>query len=384
MRVIDSLKKEELLKVAKQLNLLVPNTILKADLKSLIESHLTKRDTFKYIYPKAPLIYVIGDLHGDLEATIKSLKLANVIDKSIPNNTKDINKINWKGGTKVVVQLGDQIDRVRPAELINDLCPEHDSELIEDEGSDLKIMLLFSKLATQSAQVGGAVYSIIGNHELMNVDGDFRYVSPKEFREFGNYFKEKRSSDASVPYGFKSRTKAFKPGGALSKHMAQKRYSVLVIGSWLFVHGGITPEIAKNFLLKDINMNVRKWLNGAKDAKTNAYIQSIYHNDDESYSPFWTREFSDLETWNPGYHTKKFNQTIDLLNRNNKLKIKGMVVGHSPQFYYNKGLNCDCDQRLWRVDVGMSKAFGGECEPSRKVQVLMIKNDAEFLILREN
>ena len=61
-----------------------------------------------------------------------------------------------------------------------------------------------------------------------------------------------------------------------------------------------------------------------------------------------------------------------------------MVVGHSPQFMYNKPLNSSCNNCIWRVDVGMSKAFG-ECDSvNRKVQILVIKNDSEFIILKES
>ncbi len=382
-KVIDTLKKDELFQVAQKLNLLVPKTIKKEDLKSLIINKLLNNDN-KFVFPKVPIIIAIGDLHGDLEATIKALKLGGVISKSIPNNTRDINKINWMGGKKVVVQLGDQIDRVRPNELINDLCPENDSELVHDEGSDLKIMLLFSKLAGQAQKTGGAVYSILGNHELMNVDGDFRYVSPKEFREFGNYFKEKRSEDKSLPYGFHSRKAAFCPGGSIAKHLASNRYSVLVVGSWLFVHGGISKTCASRYLLKDINKSVKNWLNGDKSYKNKSYINSIYHCDDDENSPFWSRVFSDLHEWNDGVSTNDFNDTIKILNRNNKTNIKGMVVGHSPQFMYDKPLNGACDNRLWRVDVGMSRAFG-ECDTkNRKVQILVIKNDNQFFIIKED
>ena len=96
------------------------------------------------IYPKVKRLIAIGDVHGDLSATIKALKLANVIPLSISNNTMDVNKINWSGGNTVVVQLGEQIDRVRPSNLINNICSDDDPELYQDEGSDLKIISLFN------------------------------------------------------------------------------------------------------------------------------------------------------------------------------------------------------------------------------------------------
>ena len=55
------------------------------------------------ILPPVKRIIVLGDLHGDWEMTINSLKVANLINK----------KLNWIGKDTVVVQLGDQIDRCR-------------------------------------------------------------------------------------------------------------------------------------------------------------------------------------------------------------------------------------------------------------------------------
>jgi hypothetical protein len=436
MNKLDKLDKSQLLKVAKQLDLKGLSRKNKLDIKAAIvealknrpnetgkiniapvvnrdsivpgqKSHLsmkaqkplhssgTSEDSCFNIknccYPKVKRLIAIGDIHGDLVAAIKSLKLAGVVDNKIPNTTKDINAINWIGGDTNIIQLGDQIDRVRPSNLFNNMCPQNDPDIHEDEGSDLKIICLFNKLHAQALKQGGACLSILGNHELMNVEGDFRYVSPKEFREFGNFFKANKSlKNSNFPYGYKERKESFKPGGIIAKKLADTRYSVVQVGSWIFVHGGITSEMASKYSLNDINGCVRSWLQGSKCNINDSKISDIYHNDDDSQSPFWSRIYSDLEEFNDPNNNYKneFHKTIGILNsknnRNSQNAIKGMILGHSPQFMYNAGINSDCDNRLWRVDIGMSRAFGPiDDDNHRKVQVLLIEDDDKFFILKE-
>ena len=340
----------------------------------------------KSIFPKVSKLVAIGDIHGDLSVAIKSLKLAGVINMSINDNIKDISSINWTGGNTYVVQLGDQIDRVRPEKIVNNLCVE-ENNICEDEGSDLKIICLFERLHNQALKQGGALISILGNHELMNVDQDFRYVSPKEFREFGNFFKGELEFNSNVPYGFKQRVEAFKPGGILSKKLSLSRYSVVQVGSWIFVHGGITPECANDYSIDDINYYIRRWLYGDTSNENMYHIKKLYHNDNDEYSPFWSRTFSDMEEWCDTKCLNEFTKSIHYLNIKNKRKnnniIKGMIMGHSPQFMYNKSINSSANNRLWRVDVGASKAFGEVDDVNRLVQVLVIKNDDNFSILKE-
>ena len=354
------------------------------------KSHIFN-DNDCHVYPKVKKLVAIGDIHGDLTVAIKSLKLAGVIPLSIPDNIRNIQKVNWTGKDIVVVQVGDQIDRVRPNKLYNNICIEEDCEIVEDEGSDLKIVCLFERLHSQALKEGGALFSIYGNHELMNVEGDFRYVSPKEFKEFGNFFKAKMEYNSNVPFGYKERLEAFKPGGNLSKRLANTRHSALQVGSWLFVHGGISPECANKYTIDDINKYIKRWLLGDTSQENMKHVNYLYHNENDDNSPFWSRVFSDMDDWTDRHNIHMFNKAINIMNiKNNRSRdnlIKGMIMGHSPQFMYNRGINSSNNNRIWRVDIGASRAFGkvdnsDECK-HRRVQVLVINDDNKFSIVKE-
>jgi len=122
------------------------------------------------------------------------------------------------------------------------------------------------------------------------------------------------------------------------------------------------------------------------------HINNLYHNDNDDDSPFWSRIYSDMDEWDEQRSIQSFNKTINNLNirnlRNNSNVIKGMVMGHSPQFMYNKGINSSNNNRIWRCDIGASKAFGDVDNSQegnlRKVHVLVIEDDSKFHIVKEN
>lgn len=254
------------------------------------------------IIPPVKRIIAIGDLHGDLNATISSLKKAKVID----------NNLNWIGKNTVVIQMGDKLDR------------KNRLDEVSDEDSELKIINIFIKLHKQAKKTGGAVYSIMGNHELMNVLGDFTYTSKMGIKHFGNS---------------KLRYEHFKPGSKLAKLLAFSHNAVIKIGDIVFVHGGIIPNIAARYKLIDMNVYLRKFLLGDYKLIDNIHFKELFLNQG---SLLWTRRYSDI---NPD--CKSLAKTLELL------KAKKMVVGHTPQ----NEINSKCSGAIWRVDVGMSGAF---------------------------
>lgn len=295
-------------------------------------------------------IYVLGDLHGDWNKTIESLRKANLIDK---NN-------KWSGKDSILVQLGDQVDRCR----FNGTPCHMEGATINDEASDMKLLYYFTELHNQAVKKGGAVYSILGNHELMNVTGDFRYVSRMNLLEF--------SKDGSVEDGIKNRKLEFKPGNKISNFLACTRKMALVIGKNLFIHAGIVPEIAKKYNVNDMNRIVALFLFDKLENSKN-YSDLLINS---KKSPLWTRLLGNLnKNTNEDKIKSICNDIFDsgvlnnILGENKKHKIERIFVGHTPQIF--KGINTMCNDRIFYVDVGISGAF--DQFRSNKINHTMIK-----------
>jgi len=332
------------------------------------------------IYPPVKRLVCIGDLHGDMVVSLKVLKLAEVIPQN--GSINNIDDIHWCGKDTWVIQLGDQIDRCRPDEWDKN-CIKDFNDVVDDEGNNVAIIKLFLRLDDEAKKYGGRVLGTLGNHELMNVDKDFRYVSPKEFLEFvPENQRNKKYTDDGYPMGYYHRKKAFERGSNISKLYAVKKKSIIIIGSYVFVHGGLSSQLMDKYTISELNNIVTKWLL-KQDNEIESQIFNEIFRDDDDMSPFWCRIFAEDEE-NPDNSLDNFNDLINIINKKNELlmPVKGLVISHTPQFMEDKYLNSLYNDRLWRIDVGMSRAFGkqDDCDYNkfRKPQILIIHNNNQF------
>lgn len=270
-------------------------------------------------YRPAQRVVALGDVHGDLDATRRALRLAGAIDGDD----------HWIGGDLVVVQTGDQLDR-------------------GDE--ERAILELFEGLREQAAKAGGAFHALNGNHEIMNAAGDLRYVTPGGFEDFADVpgldLSDGRLS--RIPASARPRAAAFMPGAPYARMLA-RRNVVIIVGDTVFVHGGVLPEHVAE--LETLNDEVRRWLHGTH-ARPAEVVQAIMAPD----SPVWTRAYSD------DVGPEDCAMLEDTLRA---LSVSRMVVGHTVQ---QEGITSACDAKVWRIDVGMAAHYGG------RPQALEIEN----------
>jgi hypothetical protein len=339
---------------------------------------------------KRDRIIAIGDVHGDLSLTIRNLVIAKVIKltENLKNtleiiyedNTKEYYK--WIGKDTVVVQVGDQVDRCRP---VGNSCIRDPEATVNDEHSDGKILILFTELNKLARKKKGMVISLLGNHELMNYQGNMGYVSYKGINNsdyVGKNAKYKKEDGSYFTDGVEGRKYAFRE--KINKELACTRQSVVIVGSFCFVHGGIVPELSKKYKVSEINTLIRKWLLKKIDEE-NPDIETLINT--PQVSPFWTRFFGHLPPGLPFTDSR----CEDSLNKifttwgGKKEGLKGLIIGHTPQI--EKGINSTCGDKVWRVDIGASQAFDvfeRIRHSGRKPSVLEILDDGkEFNILKD-
>ena len=251
--------------------------------------------------PAHKRLIIVGDIHGDIRRFKNILVNAKVIN----------NNLEWiaEPPETIIIQLGDQIDSLNRV-------PTKEWEVLKDYE-----MIYFTENLNLIARAkGGYCISLIGNHELMNVIGDFSYVSENSKSEI--------------------RQQLFKPKGTLSLVLA-KRPLIFKIGDLIFCHAKLDIEhlnILKKYK-KDIFYINQVWKNYLENEKINIEDKEII--DSVIIGPsglLWNRKENDK------------NETSILFK---ELRIIYMFLGHTS---YDK-IQLKDDQ-IWYCDTGISRSFG--------------------------
>eukprot|EP01060_Flectonema_neradi_P001145 TRINITY_DN10684_c0_g2_i1.p1 TRINITY_DN10684_c0_g2~~TRINITY_DN10684_c0_g2_i1.p1 ORF type:complete len:389 (+),score=69.05 TRINITY_DN10684_c0_g2_i1:160-1167(+) len=214
-------------------------------------------------------------------------------------------EMEWIGGTTTVVQVGDMVDRGPDGHGIIDLMIE---------------------LKEKAKQKGGDVLNVVGNHEIMNLKGDWTFVDSRDLQSFGSRA---------------NRAKEFSPSGHYGAYIRSLPL-VINIGTILFTHGGLLKQFAVEGIEK-INSMGTYGLHNNLDAP-------ILMND----GPVWTREiiFSALKG-----NCVPLEESLDALSKAEGRPITKMVIGHTAQAGGRMSLLCQ--NKLAAIDVYSSSFYAG-------------------------
>jgi hypothetical protein len=270
-------------------------------------------------------VVAIGDIHGDLGALRAALRTAGAID------ARDA----WIGGALTVVQLGDLIGR-------------------SDE--ERQVLDFVFDLQRRARMAGGTVHALIGNHEVFGGRLDNQAIGPNPFPGWegvpGLRLDDPRLRH--LPPIARARGAALMPGGPYARRIAEFPV-VLTLRQTVFVHGGVVPRWAR-YGVDRINREVRDWLLGHTGEPDSAL------GVDDGDRVMWTRQFSAGVT---AEDCALLEASLGILG------ARRMIVAHTVQ----DRIASACGGRVWAIDVGMSRAYGG------RVEVLEILDDSTLRVL---
>lgn len=195
-------------------------------------------------------VVAIGDVHGAYARLVALLRETGVVGPDL----------SWTGGESHLVSVGDLLDR----------------------GPDARRVLeLVMRLQREAEAAGGRFHVVLGNHEVMNLFGDLRYVPPAEYAAFapeetaalratayaafaaerpGSAAADTRALfDRTYPPGYFARRAAFGARGRYGAWLASLP-AIVVINDTAYVHGGLPPIVAAEGL--ELNAKVQASLVG--------------------------------------------------------------------------------------------------------------------------
>lgn len=193
-------------------------------------------------------IVAIGDVHGSYDKFVTLLKGTGLVDESL----------TWTGGETHLVMVGDLVDRGK---------------------NDRGVIELVMRLQNEASSAGGQVHALLGNHDVMVLVHDMRYVHKKSYEDFAvdedpaerekawKNFKSAHSIrgigedklravfDETFPPGFFAHLKLFDLEGTFGAWSLSLPVVIKINGT-VFVHGGLREEVA-SLGIDEINRRIK-------------------------------------------------------------------------------------------------------------------------------
>jgi hypothetical protein len=246
-------------------------------------------------------LFVLSDIEGNFEAFRKLLQANKIIDE----------KFNWIFGKGYLVFAGDMFDRGLQV---------------------TECLWLVYALEEKAKKAGGYVHFILGNHEIMNLQGDHRYVEDK--------YKENAKLIG------KTLTQLYNEDSELGRWLRTKNI-VEKIGDLLFMHGGFSQELNKQPLtIEQLNSTARPfYADSTAHRNANTKVSALYNS---TTSPFWYRSYYEKERFSKTqqkYIYKPKESQVDSTLQ--KFNVKHIITGHTvvsdtiSTHYNHKVINTD-------------------------------------------
>ena len=229
------------------------------------------------VIKEVPRVFAVSDIHGEFEALADLLQQVGIIDGDL----------RWSWGDGHLVILGDVFDR-------GDMVTE--------------CLWLIYRLEQEAARVGGRVHFVLGNHEVMVMRGDRRYVNKKYL-------------DGIVRRSRIKYEDLYGPEMELGRWLRTKHVAVILNGI-LFVHGGFPPAALERGLgLDEINATARANIDiRSYELAFSDTAKFLYGSE----GPLWYRGYHEARE---GRYPKASVEEIDLIL--STLGARAIVVGHS-------------------------------------------------------
>lgn len=251
----------------------------------------------KAVFPAPQKILAVSDIHGRFDTLVSLLKAQKVVD----------DRLKWTFGRGHLVIVGDIMDR----------------------GPKVTEALWFLRAMEGAARKqGGWVHVLPGNHEVMVASADLRYLNSKY---------------AGTIQGLPSQPELLGPDSELGRWL-RSRPVLLKLGNFLFVHGGISPDlVGRGWSLKQINTRFQAaWGLPSHQAEGDDALLL------GPTGPIWYRGL--LPGGVPSSSEGEVTQALA------HFQVEAMVVGHTTQDH----VTAFHGGKVFAIDAGILKGRPGE------------------------